>query len=70
MPWRSQDAEVRATWVSAVALLPRGGMLTLEGREALREHWERLERIRKGAKALKDAEDYRLSWSKRYRTLA
>ena len=28
-------------------------MLTLEGREALREHWDRLERIRKGAKALR-----------------
>ncbi len=28
-------------------------MLTLEGREALKEHWDRLERIRKGAKALK-----------------
>ena len=27
-------------------------MLTLEGREALKEHWDRLERIRKGAKAL------------------
>ena len=28
-------------------------MLTLEGREALKEHWDRLERIRKGARALK-----------------
>lgn len=28
-------------------------MLTLEGREALTEHWDRLERIRKGAKALR-----------------
>ena len=28
-------------------------MLTLEGREALKEHWDRLERIRKGAKALR-----------------
>jgi DNA-binding transcriptional ArsR family regulator len=28
-------------------------MLTLEGREALKEHWKRLEDIRKGARALK-----------------
>ena len=28
-------------------------MLTPEGREALKEHWDRLERIRKGAKALR-----------------
>jgi len=28
-------------------------MLTEEGREALKEHWDRLERIRKGARALK-----------------
>ena len=28
-------------------------MNTLEGREALKEHWDRLERIRKGAKALR-----------------
>lgn len=28
-------------------------MLSLEGRDALREHWARLETIRKGAKALK-----------------
>jgi DNA-binding transcriptional ArsR family regulator len=28
-------------------------MLSLEGREALKEHWERLQEIRKGARALK-----------------
>jgi len=28
-------------------------MLTQVGREALKEHWDRLERIRKGAKALR-----------------
>ena len=28
-------------------------MLTREGREALKEHWKRLEEIRKGAKALR-----------------
>jgi hypothetical protein len=28
-------------------------MLTLEGREALQEHWHRLETIRKGARKLK-----------------
>ena len=28
-------------------------MLTLEGREALKEHWDRLERIRKGTRALR-----------------
>jgi DNA-binding MarR family transcriptional regulator len=28
-------------------------MLTLEGREALQEHWDRLETIRKGARKLK-----------------
>jgi DNA-binding transcriptional ArsR family regulator len=28
-------------------------MLSLEGREALKEHWKRLEDIRAGAKALK-----------------
>jgi DNA-binding transcriptional ArsR family regulator len=28
-------------------------MLSLEGREALREHWKRLESIRQGARALK-----------------
>ena len=28
-------------------------MLSLEGREALKEHWKRLESIRQGARALK-----------------
>ena len=35
-------------------------MLTLEGREALQEHWDRLERIRQGRQGATDSEGHQL----------
>ena len=46
-------AMLMPTALGILAVIARNTWAAIKGREALKEHWDRLERIRKGAKALR-----------------